>query len=90
MVCRQRLTRATDHRKYMGMGISKNVWATHCSDPAQVLKVKWNRFNRALIVGQIVQTSDSYDYGLILSIAHKYLKNVGGLCERMWHFTPAN
>lgn len=26
--------------------ISRDVWATHCSDPAQVLKVKWTHFTR--------------------------------------------
>lgn len=31
-----------------GRGISRDVWATHCSDPDWVLKVKWTHFARPL------------------------------------------
>lgn len=62
-----------------GRGIARDVWATHRSDPAQVLKVKWTHFLDPQIVQIWIQTLGSF-----LALCINSIKNVV-LAERvMW------
>lgn len=55
-------------------GASRDVWATHRSDPAQVLKVKWTHYVRPRNSSNLDSKS-----GVIFSIMHKELL-------KMWYW----